>query len=441
MQILLFLLFSINLLAQSPKQNTDQFGCKSEFYQLINNQLHSLSADGRGQLLWVPILPVFERRLTVISYCNTDGYLYSFDSTTHELILINTSGNLKPLGIPIHENSKEKLNTQFAVGEIAGEIFCAYSKSEKQLYWINIKTNTYTNTSLSIKGDLLNLAYHPIEGDLYTIALDGWTYRTNPQTKKWTKDSYIRELPDKEQAAGNLWIANDRLFASRKNGTAFYELNETMEVFYTYKGVLPKTVGDATSCSATDVPIVLKNNLLEWRADKPNRDRIMLHWIGLYEEKNNSYIVEHSTDNRFWQECDWKPSADWNLYENPYGSYSRYMMDKSNYYRLKIIEDNGQFSYSRTIFIGAPSNAENIIVSPKLVQNSSIALYLSSFQNKLIHIRVYNFQGQLVKEEDRLILSAEMTLGMELDGLPTGMYQVEVVGGRSVWQECFFLIK
>lgn len=442
MKTILLLFFCTTLLAQKSTKNTYNFGCNSGFYQLIKNQLHELSADARGQLIWVPILPVFERRLTAIGYCLEDDFMYSLDSATHDLVRIYKSGALLSLGVPTHEKTKERLNANLTIGEMAGNIFCAYSEKEKLLYWIDIQINNYSTTPFLIKGGLLNLAYSAKEQILYTLGIDGWIYTIDPSIKITTKTTYFRDAPIDAQAKGNLWVTKgNRLFATRKNGAAFYELNEMAELPYQYKGILPATIGDGTSCSEALPPIILDNNLMEWRADLPVQDRIKLHWIGVHEDYNDYYVVEHSTDHQEWQQCDWKPSAHWALYENPYGSYSRYVMNKNNYYRLKIIQDNGSASYTRTLFLNNNSNQKNILISPQIaLQNASLALYCNGYQNQLLDIKIYNQYGVLVREKSQFIFGSEMTVGLDINGLEDGMYLVKVIVGEEVKRERVFLM-
>lgn len=434
MKTILLLFLCTTLLAQNATKNTYDFGCNSGFYQLIKNQLHELSADARGQLLWVPILPVFERRLTAIGYCLEDNLMYSLDSMTHELVRIYVSGSLQSLGVPTHEESKEKLSANLAIGEMAGEIFCAYSEQEKLLYWIDIKTNTYSTTPFLIKGGLLNLAYYAKEQLFYTMGADGWIYTIDPAIKITTKTTYFRDAPTDANAKGNLWVTKDnRLFATRKSGMAFYELNEIAEVPYQYKGILAATVGDGTSCSEALPPIILDNNLMQWRADLPVQDRIKLHWTGVHEYYNDYYIVEHSTDHREWEQCDWKPSTHWDLYENPYGSYSRYVRNKNNYYRLKIMQDNGSFSYTRTLFLNNNSATKTILLSPPIaIQNSSLALYCNGYQNQFLDIKIYNQDGVLVQERTQFVFSSEMTVGLDINGFGAGMYFVKIITNEEV---------
>ena len=403
----------------------------------MDNQLHALSVDKRGNYCWQPVLPPFQRPLGALGYCAEDGFMYSIDTARRELLRIYKSGSIHSLGTPKHATTEEKLNALLTVGTVAKGVFCAYAPLEKKLYWVDIKSNTYTTTAIAIKGGLYNLAYHATKDILYTMASDSKIYGINPKTKSVFEIKRIQNFSTPTSTGGNLWITgDDRLFLTTKQGTKFYELNEKTGISYVASAVLSPKTGDGTSCPHAFAAFI-EEDVLELSVEKPNSGRVMIRWIGVHEAQNQRYIVEHSTDHKIWNSCDAKPSSGAQLHQNPYGSMSQHKTGKSNYYRLKKIKKNDESSYTKTLVANRIGGEAYVLLSPQfVVENERLFLTLSGYFNNRVTVELLNSYGQIVKEKVYSIFSEQQTIHWSTTGLVEGSYCVRIktnFGVKCCW--------
>jgi hypothetical protein len=441
--ILLLLSYSIIALAQKEDKNPYQFDCEGAFYQMINNQLHTFSVDATGHFFWAAILPPFTRPLSALSYHLEDGFMYSFDTLTYELVRIYQSGAIQPLGVPTNETTNEQLKTKLTIGEIAEGLFCAYAPDEDKLYWVDIDKNTFVITPPLVGGTFTNLAYHPIKKILYSIGSNSRLYTLSPINKQaYESHPMVGLSRGPKGAPGNLWITVDgRLFVTRAKGTSFHELNEESTIAYSSKEKLRKTEGDGTSCPQAYAPAIIDDEILEWKSDKPNRGRIMLRWKGVHEINNKSYVVEQSIDNKNWKAREEKPSPGLKVYSNPYGSLSYYTKEKINYYRLKKTYNYGRkLMYSRTIAINLDVSQPNIILSPKTsFDNHALALYVSGNQGAVLEIEILDINGHVIRKKEQPILEPEITLSFDVHKFPTGFYFLNIKTPKGVKKDWFWV--
>jgi hypothetical protein len=437
-----YLFFYISSFAQNNIENQYRFNCEPAFYQLINNQLHQLSVKYNGKICWKPALPSFKRRLTALGYNNVDGFIYSLDSLSHKLIRIYNSGSVHSLGVPIHEKNGDKLNVQLVFGEIANNVFVAYSPKQKLLYWIDIKTNSFTTSPALPDTEMVNLAYSEADNLFWSVGENSSLYSISPQSKNVLREKPVRGLPSgKSNAAGNLWVSKDnRFFASRKKGVYLYELNPETEVPYNFKSKLPLTYGDATSCSEAFPPAFIEEDILEFYADVYNDGSAMLKWTGVHEFNNELFHVEESPDNINWKTISVKPSAGKNLNQNPYGAQFRLKGEETKYFRLRKTDNLNAESYSKTVGMNLSENIHFLLSPQLLLRNNGLVLLVSDFKNQNLIIKIKDVSGRMHYWKSRQVLSDEISLSCNVADLPAGYYYMEIISEESVFYEWFYVM-
>lgn len=440
---ILFLIGTQSIAQKKTIYESYDFSCTTDLYQLVNNQLNILSVNGRGEIAWVPILPEFERPLSALGYCEEDGFMYSFDTATHELLRIYKSGSIQPLWVPVEENSGVLLNTQLTKGALIEGVFCAYAPQEDSLYWVNISTGKFVKTYNPISGAFTNLAYHPIKKMLYSIGVKSRIQYLDSETKDIAIGKRIVDLPEVYSSKGaNTWMTKDgRIFVTRKGGTYFAEINEEDGMPYRYKSLLTQTIGDGTSCSAADAPAFIQAEVLELKLAEPKQDRIMVHWIGVHEHSNTRYILEHSINHKEWTESAQKPSIGLNNYQNPYGARVPFQASQDNYYRLKkVYKDGNRVAYSPSVMILKEPTKAPFVLSPKVLLGKAVlSLYVNAQKGKTVQVLIKNAYNEVVFNQNYQLLAREVTLSLALESLVNGMYQVEIISSVGVCQEWIWI--
>lgn len=152
---------------------------------------------------------------------------------------------------------------------------------------------------------------------------------------------------------------------------------------------------------------------------------VELEWKSSFEKNSSHYIVEKSADAVNFKEFAQVPSLNqeegsaYQLLDNaPYSGY--------NYYRLKMVDIDGQFQYSPTRHVIFEKN--NQALDYRIYPNPSTGLitfeFPSTTQNENLVINITNMTGRVVQQykctsEDRLIQ-------MNLSNLPRSTYFVQI---------------
>lgn len=435
----IFFWITTNSFCQQRKTNTVyDFSCEAGFYQLINNQLHLLSTNGKGSICWAPIAPAFNYTLSALAYNVEDGFMYSFDTASCELLRIYASGAVQPLGIPIGENHHELLDAKLTKGAIIDGVFCAYAPQEDRLYWVNIETRKFTKTYNLFYGAFTNIAYHSTKHLLYSIGKGSRIQYLDPKTKEITIGKKMIDLPlAGSSSTGNTWMTKDgRLFVTRKSGTYFAELNEEEGMSYPYRNTIEKTFGDGTNCPLAKVPAFIQEDVLDLSLDLPQQDRVMLRWIGVHEYNNAQYLLEHSINRKDWVQFTQKPSIGLNNYANPYGARMPYEKGEDNYYRLKKNYKDGSLVYSPTVMLLEKKSEAMLMLSPKIVfENISLSLYANAYKGEDLIVVVKNSYNQVKYTKKYAVLTDEETFGLETSKWLTGIYQIEIISSKGLIKE------
>jgi hypothetical protein len=163
---------------------------------------------------------------------------------------------------------------------------------------------------------------------------------------------------------------------------------------------------------------------------KAVQNKIELSWE-IANFQNHAYFeIQYSTDGKSFEtlgfEFEEKPFYEF-LHQNP--------MFGNNYYRLKIVNNNGYFSYSNVEIITFKNANKDILI----YQNeNNLIIDNQYFVNKNIQLKIYNSIGQLIKNKPLTIMKGRNTIdGINLEN---GIYLIELNDGeqrlvkRVYWQ-------
>lgn len=182
---------------------------------------------------------------------------------------------------------------------------------------------------------------------------------------------------------------------------------------------------NAASASGTIIPLPL--NLISF-AGAWNGNAVGLEWLVEQADETVNFDVESSADGRSWQQIGEVPGLQGN------GLFTYNFQDiapasSTMYYRIKIIQQSGQFIYSYIVQVQKGDNSNNIRM---IVNNNTVSVYFAGDQPAAI--RLVNTLG--------MVLRVDQTSRREyaLTGLFPGVYflQYEITGHWNVRE---FLIR
>lgn len=197
--------------------------------------------------------------------------------------------------------------------------------------------------------------------------------------------------------------AVDPGFTKAMNGVGTFFNGEVEDYYVAYPQPLPLLV------SRFDARKQGSHTVLNWTA-------------GSEQQSIRAFIVERSTNGKDYTMLGTVPAAGSYAYRYGFTDYSP--ADGSNYYRLKIAETNGAFSYSETRVLNFGSQAGAILVYPNPAKDR---LAVTGLEEGM-RLRVVSVDGRLLSSR----AANGSTETIPVQGLPAGMYMILAVKNGAV---------
>ncbi|HEY8734545.1 MAG TPA: T9SS type A sorting domain-containing protein [Puia sp.] len=169
--------------------------------------------------------------------------------------------------------------------------------------------------------------------------------------------------------------------------------------------------------------------LVSFYSSQKNQD-VILYWRTENEDNINSFEVESSGNgNADWQPLEIIPSMAADAGGYSYSFIDHTKMNGARYYRLKIVDKDGKYTYSKVLFIGSVQTG-TISITPTLVYGSvNVSLPVPG----PTQVSIYNTYGQLVKT---LITGTEV-FSIDVSRLSRGEYFLQVFQGKNSYTTKF----
>ncbi|MPR35171.1 T9SS type A sorting domain-containing protein [Salmonirosea aquatica] len=171
----------------------------------------------------------------------------------------------------------------------------------------------------------------------------------------------------------------------------------------------------STTASVTGAPNPV--SLISFTAQKEAQTAV-LSWATAEEVNSDRFEVEHSLNGKNWQMIGSVAARGNSKNTQWYTFTDANPADGSNLYRLRMVDRDGTFDYTR-----ARSLEFDIKLETALYPNpvSERLLLKAGDLSQIRRVELYNASGKSVLESDSVTAS-----GIDVKGLPTGFYVVRV---------------
>lgn len=215
------------------------------------------------------------------------------------------------------------------------------------------------------------------------------------------------------------------------NGTSSLDLNylgaapnETYLVLIDTDGGTGDFILNVTGSNQTPLPVYLLNFTGE-NVDKVN----ILHWETSSEFNSHHFGIERSADGEHFQEIGITNAAGFSNVLRKYPFTDYYPMNGTNYYRLQLVDMDGN---------ATPSNVIEIINT----EHQVVSVYPTPFQDELvittegitgdIQFSLYNSIGQLVLSQSWKNTQSDKNLhNVEVENLAPGAYYYRFISDNT----------
>ncbi|MCB9292029.1 MAG: hypothetical protein H6559_02690 [Lewinellaceae bacterium] len=191
--------------------------------------------------------------------------------------------------------------------------------------------------------------------------------------------------------------------------------------------------GDNTNGTVTlEFSLVLPVELVQFAASF-HKGQVGLTWQTATERDNAGFDVQRSADGRGWQTLAFLPGHGTTQQERSYSYTDKHPLSGINYYRLKQTDFDGRFEYSAIVNVEAGKEDNVIRLSPNPAAGTVTLAIDAEYSGEAL-LTLYNSVGQAAIAKRLFLDPGSFRADIGLDGLPGGVYMVEVRAGRRQWK-------
>ena len=172
---------------------------------------------------------------------------------------------------------------------------------------------------------------------------------------------------------------------------------------------------------SASLPLVLPASLINFQGHL-NNNQILLNWSTASEQNSKNFDIEKSTDGSHYYLVGSQIGAGNSTSQKNY-SLTDKQVSELNYYRLKMVDIDGNFQYSQTILIKDPSARQNVWVLSNPFENSVRIRFAKTPERVLCDL--VNAMGAKVYQKN-FTGAVELTLDCSATQLAAGVYFLRV---------------
>ncbi|PZR25660.1 MAG: hypothetical protein DI535_17145 [Citrobacter freundii] len=151
-------------------------------------------------------------------------------------------------------------------------------------------------------------------------------------------------------------------------------------------------------------------------------DRSFISWATATEEETDKFLVEHSTDGQHFATIGEVKAAGNSGSTQHYNFTHDKPVKGMNYYRIKQLDKNGKFTYSKALHLLYHPDQREVMIAPNPASDN---LYIiSGTGNELQKAELYDMSGKLILT--RQLGSGQQVYGIDINTLNKGVYIIKL---------------
>jgi hypothetical protein len=166
-------------------------------------------------------------------------------------------------------------------------------------------------------------------------------------------------------------------------------------------------------------------------AAKSNKATAQLSWLTAREVNLQGYEVERSGDGKTFEKIgSVKPTGSANSTEK-YAFTDDVPLNGTNYYRLKMVNTEGSFTYSavRSILV-SDGKTDKVSVSPNPAKDR-VVVKLNALEAKNVTLTLVDVAGKTVLTDNKSLETGFNEFSLNVTQLPQGLYFLKVADGKT----------
>jgi SdrD B-like domain/Secretion system C-terminal sorting domain len=156
---------------------------------------------------------------------------------------------------------------------------------------------------------------------------------------------------------------------------------------------------------------------------------IQLGWSSYSEINIEHFDVERSTDGNNFRQISKINTVSGQLNSNANYTFLDITAQRgTNYYRLAMVDNNGNYTYSKTIMVNVDVKGISVMIVYPNPFSKKVQIRVNSDKAEKVAINIINSNGVLMSSQDAQTQIGDNNITInKVDALPNGIYYIEVV--------------
>jgi len=208
---------------------------------------------------------------------------------------------------------------------------------------------------------------------------------------------------------------NDLIYSQQNNRNPYIDHPEYVALVWQCTGLLPVTITDFTA--------------------QKNNESVLLRWYATYETNFKQYEIERSENGTSFYKTGSVQGRNLANY-----SFTDHDLPSANtvYYRLKMIDIDGKFSYSKIIPVRINENFSNALVYPDPTRGK-LAIRLSTPLTEAGNLILADLSGRILMQQQ--VSSSQTIVDLDVSRFPAGRYFIKISNHNELIRQSFVIIK
>ena len=223
---------------------------------------------------------------------------------------------------------------------------------------------------------------------------------------------------------GNIsnYAININLSGSLSNGTHYLYIRSKQNP-WSVTNVVPFSASGSLPLTWSYIQAQLQNN------------STLVSWGTQQESNTNKFTIEHSVDGRTFTTVGETAAAGFSSNTKNYSFTHLQPISGFNYYRIKQIDNNGDYKYSAVVTVLKKNDLKHTIIAPSPASNYTFVLFSKPAAKATVSI--FNTNGQLVKTI--AIADGQTQIQIDVSNFAKGKYIIRLVNNKT--EETLSLLK
>jgi uncharacterized delta-60 repeat protein len=230
--------------------------------------------------------------------------------------------------------------------------------------------------------------------------------------------------PDSTFGHDGIKISSVAVYTSRIQSVAF-DFNRLYAVGY---GKYPGYLGVVVRYSLSEggpLPVTL----LDFKGSLQNNNTVLLQWQTVNEYNLSGFTVQRSNNGGDFNTIGYVAAKHNNNSKTDYTTVDNHPLQGVNYYRLQMIDQDGQFTYSKTVAIIIQQEIFSLQVAPNPAKNILVIRVKGVAENGVFQIT--DATGRKVKE-GTIAFNNNSVYTIDINALPKGIYNLQVATNTKI---------